>query len=499
MKNRFRKLTLRQRLLLVPMLALPGLLLLEATNMYLDNAINERVVLPNIENSILDGHRTLLKELVDNEARVIAKRIEGLKTRQEKIDTVVAETDLQRFFDDRSGYFFVYDFAGTRINQPTNKSGNGQNFIAAADSDGMHYIAKLIETAKAGGGFLRYRYEKPAKGVQPKMSYSTMLPGTDFMIGAGVYIDNVEAERAALAGKIASEKTKYLVYLALIFVVLLCAIGAATQIISGSVAKSVRQSATRVLEGSRHVASASQKLSAQSQTLSEGAGRQASVLEKTGASLQEIAGITLSNTENAAKADHSAKLARSAAERGASEMQQMAEAIQAINVSSADIAKIVKTIDEIAFQTNILALNAAVEAARAGEAGLGFAVVAGEVRTLAQRSADAARETTGKIQSAISKTAAGVHLSAQVSAALDDIVVKIRQVVDVAAEVASGSTKQTATMRQIDGGVDVMNRATQEVASHAQESAAAAEQLSSHADAMETAVDELLTLVGVRA
>ena len=138
MKDRFRKLTLRQRLLLVPMLALPGLLLLEATNMYLDNAINERVVLPNIENSILDGHRTLLKELVDNEARVIAKRIEGLKTRQEKIDTVVAETDLQRFFDDRSGYFFVYDFAGTRINQPTNKSGNGQNFIAAADSDGMH-------------------------------------------------------------------------------------------------------------------------------------------------------------------------------------------------------------------------------------------------------------------------------------------------------------------------------------------------------------------------
>ena len=124
-------------------------------------------------------------------------------------------------------------------------------------------------------------------------------------------------------------------------------------------------------------------------------------------------------------------------------MQAMTTAMEAIKVSSDDIAKIIKTIDEIAFQTNILALNAAVEAARAGEAGMGFAVVADEVRNLAQRSAQAAKETAAKIEGAIGKTAQGVEISAKVAQALNDIVAKVRQVDELVAEVASASREQT--------------------------------------------------------
>ena len=129
--------------------------------------------------------------------------------------------------------------------------------------------------------------------------------------------------------------------------------------------------------------------------------------------------MTKRNAENAQKANDLAKQARTAADKGAGDMQAMTAAMEAIKVSSDDIAKIIKTIDEIAFQTNILALNAAVEAARAGEAGMGFAVVADEVRNLAQRSAQAAKETAAKIEGAIAKTAQGVEISGKVAKTLE--------------------------------------------------------------------------------
>ena len=176
-------------------------------------------------------------------------------------------------------------------------------------------------------------------------------------------------------------------------------------------------------------------------------------------------------------------------------MQAMSAAMQAIKASSDDIGKIIKTIDEIAFQTNILALNAAVEAARAGEAGMGFAVVADEVRNLAQRSAQAAKETAAKIEGAIGSTAQGVEISAKVAAALNDIVAKVRQVDELVAEVASASHEQTQGITQINTAVGQMDKVTQSNAASAEESAAAAEQLSAQAETMKHSVQELINLV----
>jgi methyl-accepting chemotaxis protein len=243
------------------------------------------------------------------------------------------------------------------------------------------------------------------------------------------------------------------------------------------------------------VASASGQVSASSQSLAEGASEQASSLEESSASLEEMASMTKRNAENARKANELAKEARQAADKGAGDMQTMAAAMNAIKVSSDDIAKIIKTIDEIAFQTNILALNAAVEAARAGEAGMGFAVVADEVRNLAQRCAQAARETAGKIEGAIIKSGQGVEISGKVAAALNEIVTKVRQVDELITEVAGASREQTDGITQINVAVSQMDKVTQSNAANAEESAASAEELGSQAEILKRSVAELLQLV----
>ncbi len=246
---------------------------------------------------------------------------------------------------------------------------------------------------------------------------------------------------------------------------------------------------------SGEVTAAAGNITATSQSLAEGSSEQAASIEETSASLEELTSMTKRNAENAEQANALAKQTRVAADKGAEDIQAMSAAMDAIKNSSADIAKIIRTIDEIAFQTNILALNAAVEAARAGEAGMGFAVVADEVRNLAQRSAQAAKETAAKIESAIGNTARGVDLSAKVTTTLNDIVTKARELDELATEVASASREQTQGISQINSAVGQMDRVTQGNAASAEESASAARQLSAQALAMRETVGELLQLV----
>ena len=250
--------------------------------------------------------------------------------------------------------------------------------------------------------------------------------------------------------------------------------------------------------GADQTTSAAAQVSASSQTLAEGASEQAASLEETSSSLEEMASMTKRNAENAQKANDLAKQARRAADKGAGDMQAMNRAMGDIKTSSDDIAKIIKTIDEIAFQTNILALNAAVEAARAGEAGMGFAVVADEVRNLAQRSAQAAKETAAKIEGAIDKTAQGVDISQKVAAALNEIVATARQVDELVAEVSSASREQTQGIVQINTAVGQMDKVTQNNAANAEESAAAAEELNAQAMTLKQSVGHLMKLVGDR-
>jgi len=269
----------------------------------------------------------------------------------------------------------------------------------------------------------------------------------------------------------------------------------ATMIVAG-LNKALGHIAKSMGDGFAQTASAAGQVSSASRSLAEGASEQAASIEETSASIEELSSMTRRNAENARKANDIAKQARTAADQGVTDMQAMSSAMEAIKVSSNDIAKIIKTIDEIAFQTNILALNAAVEAARAGEAGMGFAVVADEVRNLAQRSAQAAKETAAKIEGAITNTAQGVQINSKVAQALNDIVSKARQVDELVAEVASASHEQTQGITQINAAVGQMDKVTQSNGASAEESAAAAEELNAQAYAMKESVAELLKLVG---
>ena len=238
------------------------------------------------------------------------------------------------------------------------------------------------------------------------------------------------------------------------------------------------------------------EVSAASQTLAAGASEQAASLEEVSATLEELVSMTKRNADNAQLGKASAAGARAAAETGAKEMERMQGAMTAINQSSQEISKIIKTIDEIAFQTNILALNAAVEAARAGEAGAGFAVVADEVRSLAQRSALAARETADKIEAATERSAQGVQLSARVATELESIVNQIREVDRMVVDVAAASQEQKSGLEQISTTITRMDQMTQANAATAEETASASAILTSKSDELHGVSARLGAMVG---
>lgn len=252
--------------------------------------------------------------------------------------------------------------------------------------------------------------------------------------------------------------------------------------------KDLSENSTQTTESAATVASASQ-------TLAAGSSEQAASVEETSATLEEISSVTKRNADNAQHASQLAGRARATAEGGAKEMQDMSSAVNDIKAASDNIAKIIKTIDEIAFQTNILALNAAVEAARAGEAGMGFAVVADEVRNLAQRAADAARETADKIEHSLSASDRGVQISEKVGACFRDIVSSAREVEVLIAEIATASNEQNTSVAQVGTALGEIEKVTQSSAASAEETSSVAKELNAQAQALRQSVTELNRLV----
>ena len=266
-------------------------------------------------------------------------------------------------------------------------------------------------------------------------------------------------------------------------------------VISRSTNRELVGIASELAEGSQQLASSAGAITNSSQGLAQSASEHAASIEETNAALHEISSLTRSNAERANSSSQLTQRTRAQAEAGAADMQRMNEAMDAIRQSSDNIAKILKTIDEIAFQTNILALNAAVEAARAGEAGLGFAVVAEEVRALAQRSAVAARETAERIQDSIEKSSNGVELTRKVTASLDEIVAGIRQVDTIVGEIAVASREQDTGLTQTLTAVTQMDQLTQTMAANSEESASASEELNAQAHSVDAIVRQLRRLV----
>jgi methyl-accepting chemotaxis protein len=293
--------------------------------------------------------------------------------------------------------------------------------------------------------------------------------------------------------------------------------------IQNSIVESLIQTTETLSAGADIVASAARQLSDSSQSLSSGATQQAASIEETSSALEEMGGMTDRNVKNTSAASALAQQAHEAIGKSVGEMQglqealekarkvsgEMNESMQAIKSSSDSIRQIMSTIDEIAFQTNILALNAAVEAARAGEAGAGFAVVANEVRTLAQRCSKASSETSGIIEESIRRSETGLRINATVMSSLEDIHGKSRTVDDdlhvvleksdemakVVVEIAQASSEQNLGTHEINKSIDEIDKVTQSCAANAEQAAAAAEELNGESHELKNAVDILSGLI----
>lgn len=255
-----------------------------------------------------------------------------------------------------------------------------------------------------------------------------------------------------------------------------------------SIAYSLNQVMLDINTAAEQVASGTSQVSDGSQEISQGATEQASAIEELTATITQIAAQTKQNAMNANEANELAMQAKDNAVSGNDKMQEMLISMEDINTSSEGISRIIKVIDEIAFQTKILALNAAVEAARAGIHGKGFAVVAEEVRNLAARSADAAKETTTLIEDSIKKVAAGTKIANETADALESIVTGVDQAVQLVGGIAVASNEQATGVAQVNNGIEQLSQVVQTNSATAEESAAASEELSSQAEMLKDMV-----------
>lgn len=266
-------------------------------------------------------------------------------------------------------------------------------------------------------------------------------------------------------------------------------------VLSRAITRALNMTTEKLIKSSKYVASASVQLSGAGQQLSEGSNEQAASIEEISATMDETSSMVKQNAENTRQALGLSEEANQAAHDGSAKMEDMITSMAELKKSSSEISKIIKVIDEIAFQTNMLALNAAVEAARAGDAGQGFAVVAEEVRNLAQRSAKAAKDTAEIIEKNIELSENGVNISGDVSISLEEIMSKSNNVKQLISEISAASEEQAKGTTQVTDAIIQMEKVVQGNAAGAEETAASAEELQMQAQELEAIVLELNKIV----
>ena len=339
----------------------------------------------------------------------------------------------------------------------------------------------------------RNQYEEAHGVIRDKMD-----PILDEVDRAAKSLADGQRDVMIAAGKDASATVTASRWIAFLLLGLSLLVSAVLPLVVYGINRLLREISAELRASAEQVSSAAGEVSSSAQSLAQGTSEQAASLEETSASAAEITSMTRKNAQSSRSAADLTTQADGLVMAANGHLAQMIGSMQEINASSDKIAQIIKVIDEIAFQTNILALNAAVEAARAGEAGMGFAVVADEVRNLAQRSAQAAKDTASLIEDSIAKTHGGKAKLDLVAKGIHDITAKVGEIKALVDAVKTGSTEQARGIEQIAKAIGQMEHVTQSAAAHAEESASAGEQLSAQAIATNEIAQKLTSLVGAK-
>jgi methyl-accepting chemotaxis protein len=410
-------------------------------------------------------------------------------------------------------YIWINDMQPRMVAHPTKPAMEGKDLSDFKDPDGTAlYMNVVAEVKKAGSGYVDYRWARTTNSEPvPKRSFVAGFAPWGWVAGSGVYIDDVRA--AAMAFAALSLGVGLAAALAVFGVVMwtartlrsrlalaedalhaLAKGDLRSQIATGAqdelgrlltavaaARDSLAQIVMQVRDGSDGIQTASSEIASGNADLSQRTEETASSLQQTASSVEQLTGTVRQTADAAMTANQLAQSASTLATKGGSVVAEVVSTMSDISTSSRKIADIIGVIDGIAFQTNILALNAAVEAARAGEQGRGFAVVASEVRTLAQRSAQAAREIKTLIGVSVDRVEAGSRLVTDAGTTMGEIVASVQRVTDIIGEISAAAGEQSSGIGQVNDAVTGLDRMTQQNAALVEQSAAAAESLKEQA------------------
>ena len=413
----------------------------------------------------------------------------------------------------KTEYFYIWTTEGVGVMHPFKTEWDGQDMLGKVkDGSGVDIIGLLVNgmrSSKDGKAFVPTMFARPGQQTPvPKLQYIVKVDGWNWMVGSGLYTDDVDAMlRQALWSSLALVVA---VFVAVGVIGLLVsrsvlrqiggepthAIAIMSEVAEGNLdaqipaappgsmldglahmVASLRKLVTEVRSATDSIATASGEIAQGNNDLAHRTEDTASNLQTTASSMEELTSTVKQTSDSAQTANQMATSAAAVAARGGEVVSRVVSTMQDINASSNKISDIIGVIDGIAFQTNILALNAAVEAARAGEQGRGFAVVASEVRSLAQRSAAAAKEIKTLIDASVEKVASGTQLVGNAGATMTEIVDSVQRVTDIIGEIRSATSEQSQGIAQVNTAVNQLDQMTQQNSALVEQSAAAADSL----------------------